>query len=202
MTSPHSTTQIIMIDNYDSFTYNLVDQFRRLSAEVIVYRNDTPLDAIFTPERLRHENLVIVLSPGPGTPDSAGNTLDIIERFVGQLPILGICLGHQAIVQKLGGRVGQAQQIVHGKADNIVTSQHPVFANLPSPLRAARYHSLAAIELPPSLETIAQTTDEVMAIQHRTEKILGFQFHPESILTTYGEALLSNSLDWLTSAPH
>ncbi|TQV81545.1 aminodeoxychorismate/anthranilate synthase component II [Aliikangiella coralliicola] len=198
MTQP---LQIIMIDNYDSFTYNLVNQFRMLNVEVVVFRNDTPIDEIFTEQRLQNKRSVIVISPGPGNPDSAGNSLKIIEQFSGKLPILGICLGHQAIVQQFGGVVGQARDIVHGKADDIHTEEHPVFNALPNPLRAARYHSLVATQMPTNLDVIAKTEHEVMAVKHQQHKILGFQFHPESILTTYGGELLKSSLSWLADAP-
>ena len=193
--------KIIMIDNYDSFTYNLVDQFRQLGCEVIVFRNDTPLDIIFTPERLNDPDTVIVISPGPGNPASAGHSLKIIDTYAGVLPILGICLGHQAIVEAFGGTVAAAQRIVHGKADLIQTESHPVFSGLPAPLRAARYHSLAATSLPRELAVIATSENEVMAVCHQRHKILGFQFHPESLLTTFGSKLLENTLNWL-SVPH
>jgi len=190
--------QIIMIDNYDSFTYNLVNQFRLLGAEVVIFRNDTPIDAIFTEQRSTNKNTVVVISPGPGNPDSAGFSLEIIKRFSGQLPILGICLGHQAIVQSFGGAIGSANAIVHGKADDIYAEPHPIFSGLPSPFQAARYHSLVAKFLPEELQVIARTDDEVMAVTHKTQKVLGFQFHPESILTTFGGQLLKQALTWLT----
>lgn len=191
--------QVIMIDNYDSFTYNLVNQFRSLGAEVVVFRNDTPLKEIFKSERLENKQNVIVISPGPGNPKNAGYSLKIIQQYAGQLPILGICLGHQAIVEAFGGNIGHAKQVVHGKADSITTNLHAVFKNLPNPFTAARYHSLAATNLPDDLQSIARTKDEVMAVQHCKHKIISYQFHPESILTTYGDKLLQASLEWLTS---
>lgn len=199
--------EIIVIDNYDSFTYNLVDQFRRLDSDdqsttgeknhVVVYRNDTPVEQIFTAERLARKNCVIVISPGPGNPDSAGNSLKIIQTYKGKIPILGICLGHQAIVQSYGGVISQARQILHGKADTIFTEQHPVFASMGTDFRAARYHSLAASSIPAELEVIARSKDEVMAVASDKDKIIGFQFHPESILTTQGSRLLKTTIDWL-----
>ena len=196
--------QIIMIDNFDSFTYNLVNQFRMLSAEVVVFRNDTPMDSIFTKTRLANKQTIIVISPGPGNPDSAGISLKVIEKYAGQIPILGICLGHQSIVQQFGGKVGQAGTIVHGKADQIAYQSYPeiqqVFSELPNPFQAARYHSLVAQEVPEQLTVIASTTHEpkeVMAVADISRKILGFQFHPESILTTQGSQLLRASIDWL-----
>jgi len=191
---------IIMIDNYDSFTYNLVDQFRRLGAEVVVFRNDTPLEQIFTEQRLQQPNTLVVISPGPGNPDNAGHCLSLLQTYSGRLPILGICLGHQAIVQACGGRVGGAKQIVHGKADNIHvldSEAQSIFDGLPNPFRAARYHSLVATQVPQQLEVIATCDDEVMAVRHRTAPLLGLQFHPESILTTHGKRLLENALQWL-----
>jgi len=199
--------KIIVIDNFDSFTYNLVDQFRMLGTEVgaemdtkiSVYRNDTAIANIFDAESLRSKNTVILLSPGPGTPDSAGNTLAIINQFAGKLPIMGVCLGHQAIVQHFGGTIGPAKTIVHGKSDDVFfqDDMRPIFGTLTSPFRAARYHSLAAITIPAELEVIASSKEEVMAVRHRQLKILGYQFHPESILTTQGQSLLKAGLDWL-----
>lgn len=212
--------KIIMIDNYDSFTYNLVEQFRMLDAEVVVFRNDVPINKIFKQEKLdgantvedsdtaegsntvEDSNTVIVISPGPGNPDSAGNTLSIIKQFMGKLPILGICLGHQAIVQQLGGKINSAKTIVHGKADKIFTdknnNQHSIFSLLPNPFQAARYHSLITDNIPNELDVIAEADSQVMAVQHKKHKLLGFQFHPESILTTHGSQLLKSSLNWLT----
>ena len=194
-------TQIIMIDNYDSFTYNLVDQFRQLDLEVIIFRNDTPIEKIFTKQRLTDNRCIVVISPGPGNPNSAGNSLEIINKFAGKLPILGICLGHQSIVQSFGGKIGSASEIVHGKADQIETSEHPVFKSQNNYFQAARYHSLTATKVPENLDIIATTngkrSKEVMAVAHKTQKILGFQFHPESILTTHGRGLLEDSIQWL-----
>ena len=199
--------KIIVIDNFDSFTYNLVDQFRALELKidqkfdtvVSVYRNDTDITNIFDADNLHGQTTVIVLSPGPGTPDSAGNTLAIIREFAGKLPIMGVCLGHQAIVQHFGGAIGPARTIVHGKSDDVFfqDSMQPMFGTLSSPFRAARYHSLAATNIPSQLEVIATSKDEVMAVRHRQYKILGYQFHPESILTTQGRSLLKGGLNWL-----
>ncbi len=198
---------VIMIDNYDSFTYNLVDQFRLIGAKVIVFRNSTPLEEIFSEERINSKNTLIVISPGPGNPDSAGNSLEIIARFSGKLPILGICLGHQSIIQYFGGKIEQAKQIVHGKADDITVQPIPsnsidsttdkIFSGLGTSFRAARYHSLVATEVPENLTVIAHCKNEPMAVRHQQHKLLGFQFHPESILTTQGSRLLKNSITWL-----
>jgi len=190
--------QIIMIDNFDSFTYNLVNQFRLIGAEVIIFRNDVEIDKIFTETRLARRETIIVLSPGPGNPENAGNTLAIIEQFAGVLPILGICLGHQSIVQHYGGRIVPAKQIVHGKADDIFLEACGIFEGISSPVRAARYHSLVATQMPFDLAVIARTKNEVMAVKHLNDKTLGFQFHPESILTTNGTTLLKAAIQWLT----
>ncbi|WP_196140479.1 aminodeoxychorismate/anthranilate synthase component II [Aliikangiella sp. G2MR2-5] len=208
MTQP---LQIIMIDNYDSFTYNLVNQLKTLNLDqtvmLKVYRNDSPIEMVFSEENLAGKKNLIVISPGPGNPQSAGNTLQIINNFAGRMPILGICLGHQSIVEHFGGEVSGASEIIHGKADNVFTfSEHPVFEGLPNPFVAARYHSLSASLVPPTLEVLASTSgkhgeqesSEVMAVVHKEYKIIGFQFHPESILTTQGKTLLENSVRWLT----
>ncbi len=195
--------QIIMIDNFDSFTYNLVDQFRQLNIKVLIFRNNTPINAIFTEKNLNGYQNIIVLSPGPGNPDTAGNTLEIIKRFAHSMPILGVCLGHQALVQAFGGGVGSAKEIVHGKAGKVKVEKHPIFNQLGDNFQVARYHSLAATTLPQSLECIASTEEqnhqkEVMAVAHETLKIVGLQFHPESILTTNGKLILKNAIGWLT----
>lgn len=191
--------KIFLIDNFDSFTYNLVNQLQPLVNELEVYRNDLCFDKMCDIIDQCEDEKVIVLSPGPGNPNSAGNTLAIIERYQARLPILGICLGHQAIIQSFEGVVGSAKSIVHGKAEAIEleTGEHSLFRNLANPFIAARYHSLAATSIPACLKVIAKTKDEVMAVRHTQHKILGYQFHPESILTPQGGALLRNSIDWL-----
>ena len=189
---------LLMIDNYDSFTYNLVQYFGELGAEVRVYRNDEiTLDEI---EQLAPEHLVI--SPGPCTPNEAGISVDAIRRFAGKIPILGVCLGHQSIAQAFGGKIGHARAIMHGKTSNILHNNTGVFNGLPSPLEATRYHSLV-IEpdsLPDCLEITAWTEnehgemDEIMGVRHRELSVEGVQFHPESILTTEGHNMLRNFL--------
>ena len=182
-----------MIDNYDSFTYNLVQYFGELGEEVKVVRNDEI--SVQDIARLRPDR--IVLSPGPCTPDQAGITLEVIERLKGDLPILGVCLGHQAIGQAFGGRVIHARTLMHGKVSRIHHEGKGVFAGLPSPYSATRYHSLAIerASCPEELEITAWTEDgEIMGIRHRTLPIEGVQFHPESILTEHGHALLRNFL--------
>ena len=189
---------LLMIDNYDSFTYNLVQYFGELGADVRVFRNDAiSIDEI---ERLGPDR--IVLSPGPCTPNEAGVSLDIVRHFAGRLPLLGVCLGHQAIGQAFGGQVVHASRVMHGKVSEIHHRNVGVFRGLPNPMTATRYHSLvvAAASLPDCLEVTAWTRnldgsqEEIMGFRHRELDVEGVQFHPESILTTDGHALLANFL--------
>jgi anthranilate synthase/aminodeoxychorismate synthase-like glutamine amidotransferase len=183
---------ILLIDNYDSFTYNLAHLFEELGADVTVIRNDK-IDADEA-ERLAPSHLVI--SPGPGRPDEAGASLDIVKRLGRRVPTLGVCLGHQAIVEAFGGEVGQAKRLVHGKASEISHDGRGLFAGLPDPLQGGRYHSLAASRVPEELEVCATTDDgEVMAVRHRELPVDGIQFHPESVLTPDGAALAKNFLE-------
>jgi anthranilate synthase/phosphoribosyltransferase len=182
---------IVVIDNYDSFTYNLVQYLGELGAEVAVYRNDE-----ITPEALEalHPSHILI-SPGPGSPAvDAGISNAVIARFHGQVPILGVCLGHQCITHVFGGRVDRAARLMHGKVSRIAHQGHPLFAGLPTPFEATRYHSLIAFEpLPDCLQVLARTAEgEVMALTHRDAPTLGVQFHPESILTPEGKRLLRN----------
>jgi para-aminobenzoate synthetase component II len=186
---------LLVIDNYDSFTYNLVQYLGELGAEMRVVRNDElTVDEIendLKPER-------ILISPGPGTPNTAGISLEVIERFSDTLPILGVCLGHQAIGQHFGGKVIRAPEPVHGKPVEIVHDGKTIFADLPSPFAAGRYHSLIVDRkgLPDCLEISAESPDGlIMGLRHRTKKIEGVQFHPESILTEHGKKLLQNFLN-------
>ena len=184
---------LLMIDNYDSFTYNLVQYLGELGEDVNVIRNDEmTVDQI---ERLAPAR--IVLSPGPCTPNEAGVTLAVVDRFRGRVPILGVCLGHQAIGQAFGGRIVHARTLMHGKVSRIHHGGAGVFRGLPTPYDATRYHSLAIQRetCPPDLEVTAWTEDgEIMGVRHRTLAIEGVQFHPESILTEHGHALLRNFL--------
>ena len=178
-----------MIDNYDSFTYNLVHLFEELGADVLVRRNDaiTPDEAVaLAPDRL-------VVSPGPGRPADAGVSVEVIRRLGPTTPTLGVCLGHQAIVEAYGGEIAQARALLHGKASRTRHDGQGVFAGLPEDLQAGRYHSLAAVRVPAELEITATTDDrEVMAVRHRAHPIEGVQFHPESVLTPDGPALVRN----------
>ena len=189
---------LLVIDNYDSFTYNLVQYFGELGQEVKVVRNDAlSVDEI---SALGAERIVI--SPGPCTPDQAGVSLEVLEKLSGTLPILGVCLGHQSLGQAFGGKVIRAKSIMHGKTSPIHHTGNGVFAGLPSPFLATRYHSLVVEKgsLPDCLEITAWTEnedgsfDEIMGLRHRTLPLEGVQFHPESILTEHGHAMLKNFL--------
>jgi anthranilate synthase component 2 len=183
-----------MIDNYDSFTYNIVQYFGELGVEVKTFRNDEiTLDevAALQPER-------ICLSPGPCTPNEAGICIDLLKQFAGKLPILGVCLGHQAIGAAFGGKVVRAKEVMHGKTSLIAHTGVGVFKGLPSPYTVTRYHSLAIerASLPDCLEVTAWTDDgEIMAVRHKEFQLEGVQFHPESILSEHGHALLKNFLE-------
>jgi len=184
---------ILLIDNYDSFTWNLVQYLGELGSVVKVVRNDAiTLDEIAA---LHPDHIVI--SPGPCTPSEAGISVPAIRRFAGKIPILGVCLGHQAIGQAFGGRVIRAQRVMHGKLSSIVHDQRGVFADVPSPFNATRYHSLAIerASLPPVLDVTATADDgEIMAVRHRELPVEGVQFHPEAILTEHGKKVLGNFL--------
>ena len=184
---------ILMIDNYDSFTYNLVQYLGELGAEVNVYRNDAiTLEQI---EAWRPEKIVI--SPGPCTPTEAGISVSLIQRFAGEIPILGVCLGHQAIGQAFGGRIVRAQRVMHGKLSAVKHDAAGVFTGLDNPLTATRYHSLVIerSSMPPCLEVSAESEDgDIMGVRHRELAVEGVQFHPEAILTAQGHALLANFL--------
>lgn len=190
---------LLMIDNYDSFTYNLVQYFGELGVEVEVHRNDQisiARIAQLAPQK-------IVISPGPCTPDEAGISLETVRHFSGQIPILGVCLGHQAIGQAFGGDIVHADQIMHGKTSQIFHDNRGVFRDLPDPFEATRYHSLVIDRrtLPDCLEVSAWTRSadggraEIMGVRHKTLPVQGVQFHPESILTEHGHALLKNFLE-------
>lgn len=184
---------LFMLDNYDSFTYNLVQYFEELGTPVHVARNNHY--SIEDIEALQPD--YICISPGPGNPDDAGMSLEVIKHFAGKLPILGVCLGHQAIAQAFGGHIIHAKQVMHGKVSAITHHNSDVFQDLPNPLTVTRYHSLAvdASTLPDCLAITAQTADgEIMGLRHKELPISGVQFHPESILSEYGYELLKNFL--------
>ncbi len=187
---------IIVIDNYDSFTYNLVQYLGELGAEVRVFRNDQVTLAEIEALQPTH----IVISPGPGDPNDGGVSNEVIRTLGERIPLLGVCLGHQCIGHVYGGKVARAPRLMHGKTSSVYHQGHGLFAGVPSPFRATRYHSLIVEEpLPDCLEVIAFTRDgEVMAVRHRDFPVVGVQFHPESILTEHGKRLLQNFLEGRT----
>ncbi|MHC4881928.1 MAG: anthranilate synthase component II [Planctomycetota bacterium] len=186
-------TRVLFIDNFDSFTYNLVDEFAKRNCQTKVYRADTPLDVLaaafddFSPA-------LLVISPGPGNPDTAGVTLSAIDYFKDKLPIFGVCLGHQALVQYFGGKIDHAPAVMHGKPSRVMHKGVGVFEGLENPMHAGRYHSLCACQLPDCLEETAEFEGIVMGIQHKRLPIYGVQFHPESILTPTGGKIIENML--------
>ena len=185
---------LLMIDNYDSFTYNLVQYFGELGEDVQVYRND----ALSVADVAALNPARIVISPGPCTPNEAGISVPLIREFAGRIPILGVCLGHQSIGQAFGGRIIRAQKVMHGKNSAITHGDAGVFRGLPSPLSATRYHSLVIerASLPECLVVTAESEDgEIMGVRHKTLPVEGVQFHPEAILTEHGHAMLRNFLE-------
>ena len=184
---------MLFIDNFDSFTYNLVDDFCKRDCISKVYRADTELDELkrvageFEPD-------LLVISPGPGTPDSAGVSLSVVDYFKDKLPIFGVCLGHQVIVQYFGGKVGHAPKPMHGKPSRVTHNGEGIFAGVENPLQAGRYHSLCALELPDCLEKTAEYGQVIMGARHKELPIFGVQFHPESILTPAGGKIIENVL--------
>jgi anthranilate synthase/aminodeoxychorismate synthase-like glutamine amidotransferase len=183
---------ILLVDNYDSFTYNLAHLFGELGAEVVVRRND----AITADEAERLAPSHLVVSPGPGRPSDSGVSMELIRRLGPRIPTLGVCLGHQAIVEVFGGEVGQAKRLVHGKASPVSHDGTGLYAGLPEPFEAGRYHSLAALRVPDVLEVTATCAEgEVMGVRHRELPIEGVQFHPESVLTPDGPRLARNFLE-------
>jgi anthranilate synthase/aminodeoxychorismate synthase-like glutamine amidotransferase len=189
----NKNSKVLFIDNFDSFTYNLVDDFCKRNCIAKVYRADTPLETLkkiaedFKPD-------LLVISPGPGTPAKAGVTLEAIGYFKDILPIFGVCLGHQAIVEYFGGTVSHAPKVMHGKASKVTHNEKGIFEGVENPLQAGRYHSLCAVKVPDCLDVTAQYEDIVMGVQHKQKPIFGVQFHPESILTPTGGKIIQNLL--------
>ncbi|MFH1591075.1 MAG: aminodeoxychorismate/anthranilate synthase component II [archaeon] len=195
--NPKMALPVLMVDNFDSFTYNLVNEFEQRGCEVHVVRNSITLDELgrlvseFNPS-------LIIISPGPSTPSDAGVCIELIKAFASRIPIFGVCLGHQAIIEAFGGKVARADEIVHGKASPIGHDGKTLFTGLPLPLHVGRYHSLCGAVIPECLEVSARAKDgTVMALRHPSCKTLveGVQFHPESILTTQGGRIIQNLLD-------
>ena len=185
--------KVLFIDNFDSFTYNLVDDFCKRNCESKVYRADTKLEELkaiseeFGPE-------LLVISPGPGTPDTSGVTLEAIDYFKDRLPIFGVCLGMQAIAQYFGGKIGHAPTPMHGKPSRVTHNQKGIFKGVENPLQAGRYHSLCVLELPDCMEQTAEFEGVVMGVKHKELAVCGVQFHPESILTPAGGKIIENAL--------
>ncbi|MEP2651232.1 MAG: aminodeoxychorismate/anthranilate synthase component II [Paraglaciecola sp.] len=200
-------TCVFLLDNFDSFTYNLVDELRTLGLELIVYRNSVPAELILQKMQKKAtekdsqghtKQVMLMLSPGPGTPAQAGSMLTLLNLVKGKFPVLGICLGHQAIVEAYGGKIIRANKVMHGKSSFIEHCGDKMFADMPQPLPVARYHSLMASEMPEELALLANYEQIPMAVAHLQDKMLGFQFHPESILTSHGSQLLMQSIQFLT----
>ena len=186
-------TKVLFIDNFDSFTYNLVDDFCKRGCQAKVYRADTPLKEL---KRFAAELSpdLLVISPGPGTPDTAGVSLEAVDCFKDKLPILGVCLGHQVIAQYFGGKIGHAPEPMHGKPSRVTHNEKGIFDGVENPLQAGRYHSLCVLSLPGCLEQTAEFEGIVMAAKHKELPIYGVQFHPESILTPAGGKIIENML--------
>lgn len=190
--------KVLFIDNFDSFTYNLVDDFCKRNCLAKVYRADITLEELralsdeFGPD-------LLLISPGPGTPDTAGVTLSAIDYFKDKLPIFGVCLGFQSIVQYFGGKIGHAPEPIHGKPSRVTHNKKGLFAGVENPLQAGRYHSLCAVELPDCLEQTARFEQIVMGVRHKELPIFGVQFHPESILTPAGGKVIENALSMATA---
>ena len=191
MSNSFDHVRMLLIDNYDSFTYNLVQAFAAMGASVMVYRND----AISVDESVALEPTHLVISPGPGRPEDAGVSLEMIGAWAGKLPILGVCLGHQSIVQQHGGEIVRAERLMHGKTSMVKHDGNTIFDGISNPFEVGRYHSLCAEEetLPEELIVTAQTErGEIMGVRHKTLPIEGVQFHPESVLTPEGDTLMAN----------
>lgn len=188
-----SRPHVLVVDNHDSFTFNLVEAFASLGAAADVMTSDAPAGDVLRLAAARR-SAVIVVSPGPGTPEDAGCSMALVKIALGLVPLFGVCLGHQALVAALGGKVGPAGSIVHGRASTIRREPHPMFEGLPADLEVGRYHSLAAVRVPAELDVIARDGPIVMAVAHRSAPAWGVQFHPESILTVHGARILANVL--------
>ena len=188
-------SKVLLIDNFDSFTYNLVDEFAKRDCELLVYRNNTPIGLIEGIVRDEFRPDLLVISPGPSSPKDAGISIPLIERYYTQIPIFGVCLGHQAIIEALGGVVGKAPHVVHGKSAMIQHDGKTIYSGVENPLHAGRYHSLVGTKIPNSLDITADHDGVVMGVRHKEYLVEGVQFHPESILTALGGKLIENLLN-------
>jgi anthranilate synthase/aminodeoxychorismate synthase-like glutamine amidotransferase len=189
----NQTRKVLFIDNFDSFTYNIVDDFCKRNCIAKVYRADTPLEQLGAIAKEFDPDLLLI-SPGPGTPDTAGVSLSAVDYFKDKLPIFGVCLGHQVIAQHFGGKIGHAPDPMHGKPSRVTHNQEGIFAGVENPLQAGRYHSLCITKLPDCLKKTAEFEGIIMGIEHKELPIFGVQFHPESILTPAGGKIIENVL--------
>ncbi|MCU4137307.1 anthranilate synthase component II (plasmid) [Buchnera aphidicola (Sitobion avenae)] len=186
---------ILLLDNIDSFTYNLVEQLRNQKNNVLIYRNTVDIKIILNSLK-KLKNPILMLSPGPSSPKNAGCMLDLIKKVKGRVPIIGICLGHQAIVEAYGGIIGYAGEIIHGKASLINHDGLEMFRDIPQPLPVARYHSLICNKIPKSFIINSYFEKMIMSVRNNLDRVCGFQFHPESILTTCGDQILEKIINW------
>jgi len=191
---------VVFIDNYDSFTFNLVDEFAKRGCTVEVWRNSVAPEFALARAESADGPRLIVLSPGPGSPAEAGCCIELIRLAAGRVPVFGVCLGHQAMIEAFGGVVESAGVILHGRSSKVVHHGGPLFDGIPSPMVVGRYHSLASHDVPPQLESLATTGTIVMAVRHRTSPLLGIQFHPESVLTPAGGRMIENVVAWAAAA--
>lgn len=191
---------ILLLDNVDSFTYNLVDQLRSGGHNVVIYRNTVSAAHILSVLD-NMESPLLVLSPGPGKPSDAGSMPEVLDQVIGKIPVIGICLGHQAIIEAYGGHVSAAGEILHGKSSMATHDQQAMFEGVDNPISVARYHSLVGSQIPEKLTICAQSNGMVMAVRNDDDRICGFQFHPESILTAQGAILLEKTVVWALSGP-
>ena len=188
---------ILMIDNFDSFTFNLVDEFEKRNCKVFVYRNSISLES-FSKIANKIRPKLIVVSPGPSAPKDAGISVEAIRSYAGRIPVFGVCLGHQAIIEAFGGVVGNAPEVLHGKPSKIIHDNKTIYKNLSNPLQVGRYHSLAGLQIPEDIIVTAKTdSDVVMGVRHKKFPVEGVQFHPESILTPDGGLMIENLLEGL-----
>jgi len=186
--------RVVLVDNFDSFTFNLMDEFARRGCEVGVWRNTIPTGRLMEIAMRPPRAALVVLSPGPGRPAEAGCCIDLIRVAAGRLPLLGVCLGHQAIVEAFGGEVRAAPRILHGRSSQVIHEGDPIFDGIASPFVAGRYHSLVGVPGTDAIEAIAWAGPAVMAVRHRRHPVIGLQFHPESILTPHGGRIVENIL--------
>jgi anthranilate synthase/aminodeoxychorismate synthase-like glutamine amidotransferase len=195
-----SALRVVFVDNFDSFTWNLVDEFARRGAEVEVWRNVVPAERVLARAEEHDGSRLLVLSPGPGAPRDAGCCVELCRLAAGRVPLFGVCLGHQALIEAFGGVVESAGTILHGRSAPVEHRGAAIFDGIPTPFTVGRYHSLASHDVPGSLETLAHSGSLVMAVRHRQYPMLGIQFHPESILTPEGGRLIDNVCAWASGA--